>query len=104
MFYEPLNPAVLLISVSMFLIVKHTNPKVPAMVIKIRDFAGGLNYGIYLSHALVLYFLDDPFGLSYKFCMPIVSIPLTALICFFTSLALVWIINKVPFFGKWVAG
>jgi len=104
MFYEPLNPAVLLISVSMFLIVKNTYPKVPPVVIKIRDFAGGLNYGIYLSHALVLYFLDDPFGLSYKFCTPIVSIPFTAFVCFFISLILVWIISKVPFLGKWVAG
>ncbi|HEY4325308.1 MAG TPA: acyltransferase family protein [Mucilaginibacter sp.] len=103
MFYEPLNPAVLMLSASIFMIVKLTVPTVPPVIMRIRDFAGRYNYGIYLAHALVLYFLDDPFGISYKLGLPILSIPLTALICFVISLLLVWIINKIPF-GKWVSG
>jgi surface polysaccharide O-acyltransferase-like enzyme len=103
MFYEPVNPAVLLLSVSAFMLVKLTVPKVPPAVIRIRDFAGGYNYGIYLAHALVLYFLDDTFGISYKLCTPILSIPLTALVCFVLSLLLVWAVNKLPG-GKWVSG
>ncbi|HEY2583386.1 MAG TPA: acyltransferase family protein [Mucilaginibacter sp.] len=103
MFYEPLNPAVLTLSASVFMIAKLTVPKVPAVITRIRDFAGRYNYGIYLAHALVLYFLDDPFGISYKLGLPIFSIPLTALICFILSLLLVWIINKIPL-GKWVSG
>jgi surface polysaccharide O-acyltransferase-like enzyme len=104
MFYEPVNPAVLTLSASIFIIVKLTVPKVPSTITRIRDFAGQYNYGIYLSHALVLYFLDDPFGISYKLCKPIISIPVTALICFIISLLLVWVINKIPFAGKWISG
>jgi surface polysaccharide O-acyltransferase-like enzyme len=104
MFYEPVNPAVLMLSASIFIIVKLTVPKVPPVIIRIRDFAGKYNYGIYLGHALVLYFLDDPFGISYKLCTPIIAIPLTALICFIITLPLVWLINKIPFLGKWISG
>ncbi len=104
MFYEPVNPAVLMLSVSAFLIAKLSIPKVSPVVIRIRDFAGKYNYGIYLGHALVLYFLDDLFGISYKLCTPIIAIPLTALICFILTLLLVWIVNKIPFAGKWISG
>ncbi len=104
MFYEPVNPAVVMLSASIFIVVKLTVPKVPPIITRIRDFAGKYNYGIYLGHALVLYFLDDLFGISYKLCTPIIAIPLTALICFFISLLLVWMINKIPFIGKWVSG
>ncbi len=103
MFYEPVNPFVVLLSSSVLIFFKYTVPKVPAVLIRIRDFIGKYNYGIYLGHALVLYFLDDPFGISYKLCTPIISIPLTALMCFIITLILVWIISKIPF-GKWVSG
>jgi len=102
-FYEPVNPAVVILSASIFIVVKLTLPKVPPIVTRIRDFAGRYNYGIYLGHALVLYFLDDLFGISYKLCTPIIAIPLTALICFLITLLLVFIINKIPF-GKWISG
>jgi len=104
MFYEPVSLPVLMLSASMFMIVKLTVPKVPPVIIRIRDFVGRYNYGIYLSHALVLYFLDEPFGISYKLCAPIISIPVTALICFIVSLGLVWLINKISFIGKWISG
>jgi surface polysaccharide O-acyltransferase-like enzyme len=103
MFYEPVNPAVLMLSASIFIVFKLTVPKVSPIITRIRDFAEKYNYGIYLGHAVVLYFLDDLFGISYKLCTPIVSIPLTALICFTITLLLVWVINKLPF-GKWVSG
>jgi surface polysaccharide O-acyltransferase-like enzyme len=104
MFYEPVNPAVLMISISSFLLVKLTVPKVSSSIIRARDFAGRYNYGIYLAHALILYFLDDWFGISYKLCTPIISIPLTAFICFFLALLLVWLVNKLPWAGKWISG
>jgi surface polysaccharide O-acyltransferase-like enzyme len=85
------------------MIAKLTVVKVSPMVTRIRDFAGKYNYGIYLSHALVLYFLEDPFGINYKLCVPIVSIPFTALACFILSLLLIWLITKIPF-GKWISG
>jgi len=104
MLYEPVNPAIVTLSASMFMIFKLSAPKFSPVITRIRDFAGSYNYGIYLAHALVLYFLDDPFGISYKLCTPIISIPLTALICFILSLLLVWVISKIPFAGKWVSG
>jgi surface polysaccharide O-acyltransferase-like enzyme len=105
MFYEPVNPAVVMLASSIFLVVRYTYvTNVPPVVIRIRDFVGRYNYGIYLAHALVLYFLDDPLGISYKLCTPIVSIPLTALVCFAISLLLVWMVNKIPFIGKWISG
>jgi surface polysaccharide O-acyltransferase-like enzyme len=102
-FYEPVNPAVLMLSASLFILMRFALPKVHPAIIRIRDFAGRFNYGIYLSHALVLYFLDDLFGISYKLCTPIIAIPLTALLCFALSLLLVWAVNKLPF-GKLVSG
>jgi surface polysaccharide O-acyltransferase-like enzyme len=127
MFYEPVNPAIVALSASIFIFFKYSMPKVSPVIIRIRDFAGKYNYGIYLAHALVLYFLDDPFdfcgkyfepifnylfknnipydfSISYKLCTPIVSIPLTALAAFGISLLLVWLVNKIPLVGKWISG
>jgi surface polysaccharide O-acyltransferase-like enzyme len=104
MFYEPVSPAVVMVAASVFMMVKLTVFKMQPLIIRIRDFAGGYNYGIYLGHALVLYFLDDLFGISYKLCAPVIAIPLTALICFVITLLLVWVVNKIPFIGKWISG
>ncbi len=104
MLYEPVNPAVVMLSSSAFIFFKLTVPKVSPRVIRWRDFAGKYNYGLYLGHALVLYFLEDPLGISSTFCAPIIAIPLRALICFLITLLLVWIINKIPFIGKWISG
>jgi surface polysaccharide O-acyltransferase-like enzyme len=104
MFFEPVSPAIVLLAASVFLIFKLSAPKLSPVIIRIRDFAGGFNYGIYLAHALVLYFLEDPFGISYKLCTPIISIPLTALICFIVTLPLVWLVNKIPLVGRWISG
>jgi surface polysaccharide O-acyltransferase-like enzyme len=103
MLYEPVNPAILMLATSIFIWFKLTVPKVSPVIISIRDFAGNYNYGIYLGHALVLYFLDDPLGISYKMGQPFLSIPATAFVCLMITLPLVWIINKIPF-GKWVSG
>ncbi|MCR8557053.1 acyltransferase family protein [Mucilaginibacter sp. BJC16-A38] len=104
MFFEPVSPAIVLLASSVFMIFKLSAPKLSPVIIRIRDFAGGYNYGIYLAHALVLYLLEDPLGIYYKLCVPIVAIPLTALICFVVTLLLVWLVNKIPFAGKWISG
>jgi len=104
MLYEPVSPAVVALAASVFIIAKLTIVQMSPAVIRIRDFVGKYNYGIYLAHALVLYFLDDLAGISYKLCTPIVSIPLTALICLLITLPLVWGINKLPWTGKWISG
>ena len=104
MFFEPVSPLVVLLAASAFMIFKLSSPKLSPVVIRIRNFAGGFNYGIYLAHALVLYLLEDLLGISYKLCTPLVSIPFTALICLIISLVLVWAVNKLPFAGKWISG
>jgi surface polysaccharide O-acyltransferase-like enzyme len=104
MFYEPVNPLIVMSSASIFIIARLTALKLSPFITRIRDFAGSYNYGIYLGHALILYLLDDQLCISYKLCTPIVAIPLTALICFLITLLMVWLVNKLPFAGKWISG
>ncbi|MGF7080100.1 acyltransferase [Mucilaginibacter sp. UYCu711] len=102
--YEPLGPAIVLLASSVFLLGRFTKLQLPPILLKAKNFACEYNFGIYLSHALVLYFLDDPFGISFKLCTPIISIPVTAIICFILSLLVVWLLSKLPVIGKWLAG
>lgn len=100
--YEPLSPAILIISISVFIMGRVIIPKVPAVFTQVRDFAGNYAYGIYLAHALVLTLLDS-FDINFKWFNPIFSIPLTAFICLVLTLLSVYIINKLPF-GKYISG
>lgn len=102
--YEPLGPAIVLLASSVFLLGRFTTLQLPPVLLKAKNFACEYNFGIYLSHALIIYFLDDPLGISFKLGMPIISIPVTAIICFILSLVLVWLLSKVPVVGKWLAG
>lgn len=104
MLYEPVNPVVVLLSSSLFLLARLTTVKTSPAFNRVRNFADKYTYGLYLAHPLILYFLDDPFGISYQFAAPVISIPVTALIAFIISLALVWLINKIPVIGKWISG
>lgn len=101
--YEPLSPPIVIISASIFMMARLAKPVLSPFVIKVRDFAGTYSYGVYLSHALVLLLLDQA-GLNFKLFMPLLSIPLTALVCFSLSLLLVYLVNKLPFLGKWISG
>ncbi len=103
MFYEPVSPAVLLLSASAFMIFRLSKFSVSNTLRKTIDFIGNYTYGIYLGHALVLYFLDDLLGISYQLWLPVISIPLTALLCFLITFMLVWVISKIPY-GKYIAG
>lgn len=104
--YEPLSWPIVILSLAMFLLMRFTQPKVPAVFITIRDFVGKYNYGIYLAHALILTLLDDDelANLSYKTFNPLFSIPVTALVCFVLSLLLVYLVNKIPLVGKYISG
>ncbi|MDB5157092.1 MAG: hypothetical protein JWR50_1799 [Mucilaginibacter sp.] len=102
--YEPVGPTIVLLSSCVFLLGRFTKVQLPAFIVKAKNFACEYNFGIYLSHALILYFLDEPFGISFKLCTPLISIPVTAIICFMLSLLLVWLLSKIPFAGKWLAG
>ncbi len=101
--YEPLGPFIVLFSSGIFLLARVMAFKVPEILVKVRDLAGGLSLGIYLCHALFLTLLDDQ-GISYKLCNPIFSIPITALVCFLLSFLLIFLISKIPFIGKYIGG
>ncbi|WP_214071733.1 acyltransferase family protein [Mucilaginibacter sp. dw_454] len=102
--YEPLGPIIVLLATSVFLLGRFTKLQLPLILLKFKNFACAYNYGIYLSHALILYFLDDPFGINFKLGVPVLGIPVTAIICFLISLLLVWLLSKLPWVGKWLAG
>lgn len=118
MFYEPLGPFVAILSAATFLGFKNSHWTLPNWLIRLRDFSGTYSYGMYLGHALVLYFLaeigsllndvfpnvDDNFAINYTLCAPIISIPVTTLVCFAITLPLIWAINKIPVVGKWISG
>ncbi len=106
--YEPLSWPVVILSSAIFILMRFVKIKAASIFISLRDFTGKYNYGIYLAHALILTLLDDPdltgFSLSYKSFNPYFSIPLTALVCFMLSLLLVYLVNKLPFAGKYISG
>jgi len=101
--YEPLGPFIVLYSSGIFLLARVTVFKLPQSLVKIRDLAGGLSLGIYLCHALFLTLLDN-WGISYKLCTPIFSIPTAALICFVLSFTLIFLLSKLPVIGKYITG
>jgi surface polysaccharide O-acyltransferase-like enzyme len=101
--YEPLSPPILLMASCVFMLGRLWVPKVPAFFITMRDFAGKYNYGVYLSHAIILTLLNDLLDINYRIFNPWVSIPCIALVCFVLSLLLVYLISKIPF-GKYVSG
>jgi surface polysaccharide O-acyltransferase-like enzyme len=100
--YEPISPTIVLLSASVFMLARVGMRKISPKIKRARDFVCSYTFGIYLSHALILMLLDDLLSINYKFCTPLISIPLTALICFILSLLLVYVISKLPF-GKWVS-
>ena len=102
LFYEPISPAIVLLSSAVFMLGRLTLIKWPPPLKKARDFICSYTFGIYLSHALILALIDDLLGINYKLCTPAVSIPLTAFICYILSLLLVYIISNLPL-GKWVS-
>jgi surface polysaccharide O-acyltransferase-like enzyme len=105
LFYEPISPMIVLLSGSIFMVFKTSTVKLSPKIKTIVNFAGGYTYGIYLSHALILTIIGDPdyhLNIDYTLCTPIISIPLTALICYSLSLLLVWLLSKLPF-SKWIA-
>lgn len=104
LFYEPLGPFIVCLSASIFLFFRYSSWVLPGFINQLRDFTGQYAYGVYLCHALFLYLLDLLFNISYKLCIPIVSIPLTTLVCLILSVLLTWLLNKIPVIGKYIGG
>jgi surface polysaccharide O-acyltransferase-like enzyme len=101
--YEPLGPFIILFASGIFLLARVTVFKISETLVKVRDLIGGLSLGVYLCHALFLTLLDGQ-GVNYRLCTPILSVPITAFVCFLLSFLLIFIFSKIPFIGKYIAG
>ena len=102
--YEPLGPFIVLFSSGLFLLARMTLFSLPKSLKKARDLVGGFSLGIYLCHAMFLSLMHDNWDIDYQIFNPVLSIPLIASGCFVLSFLLVFIISKVPFVGKYIAG
>lgn len=92
--YEFLAPNVVLMTVSVFVFAKHWT--FFNQNFKVLQIISQYSFGIYLIHIFILWFLER-FGISYNFINPYVGIPVTAILCLFISLSILWIMAKIPF-------
>ena len=101
-YYSYLTPNVLLMTASIFVLMKNANINLSGVLKKIRDLIDKYSYGIYLSHILVLNYLIM-YGVDWDLIHPLIGIPLTAIITLIVSVAIVYLIRKIPF-GKYISG
>jgi len=101
-YYSYLTPNVLLMTASIFVLMKNANINLPGVLKKIRDLIDKYSYGIYLSHILVLNYLIM-YGVDWDLIHPLIGIPLTAIITLIISVAIVYLIRKITF-GKYISG
>lgn len=62
---------------------------------------GKWSFGIYLVHAFFLEYFEKV-GFPHFFCHPIVSVPVTSIVCFSASLATVFFLSKIPVINKYI--
>ncbi|WP_417888211.1 acyltransferase [Zunongwangia sp.] len=100
-FYGYLTPNVLLSSIGIFLILK--NLKIKSNKIKrVILFISNESFGIYLVHVLTLTLLSKV-GINWQFTNPIMSIPITTLICILISTLIIYLIRKIKY-GNYISG
>lgn len=100
-FYDFLGLNVVIISISIFMFFrasKFLNRYNSWIFKQINKFS----FGIYLVHALILWFIDK-LGFNALFIHPLLGIPLTTILCVCISLIIVKGINKIPF-GNYISG
>ena len=103
LFYGYLMPNVLLATIGIFLFIKSckiTNK----LFLKIINFLDKYSYGIYLIHVLVLSYLATPLGISAYSIHPLFGIPITTILCVGVSAGIIYVVNKIPFIGKYISG
>ena len=100
-FYGYLTPNVLLSSIGVFLILKNSTIKNKAIKNLIL-FLSNQSFGIYLVHILVLTLLNK-IGINWQFLNPIISIPITSIICLIISSLIIYLIRKVKY-GNYISG
>lgn len=102
LYYSYLTPNVLLMTASIFVLMKNANINLSGVLKKPRDLIDKHSYGIYLSHILVLNYLIM-YGVDWDLIHPLIGIPLTTIITLIVSVAIVYLIRKIPF-GKYISG
>lgn len=100
-FYEYLTPNVLFMSIAVFVFGKHLIIK-NVLLLKIIDLINKYSYGIFLIHILILILLRK-INIYWNLLHPCFSIPLIVIICLTISLAIIYLINKLPY-GKYISG
>ena len=101
-YYSYLTPNVLLMTASIFVLMKNANINLSRELKNTRDLIDKHSYGIYLSHILVLNYLVM-YGVDWDLIHPLIGIPLTTIITLIVSIAIVYLIRKIPF-GKYISG
>lgn len=97
-FYIYSSPFVVIGAISSFVLLRALMTRLFQNSEKVKNFlanAGKLNFGIYLVHVLVMFWLDLN-GMDYRFANPWIAIPITALAIFVLSAALVYVMQKIP--------
>ncbi|WP_413668270.1 acyltransferase [Mucilaginibacter sp. Mucisp86] len=101
-FYEPISPFIAILSSSAFLMARFIKVNLNPVVNNIISNIGKYTLGLYLSHALILNFLELN-DITYKIFNPVFSIPLVALLTFSLSSLVIFVMSKLPLL-KHVAG
>lgn len=100
--YSNLLPNVLMMATAVFVFCQYhfQDGQLSTQWQKRIGLFGRWSFGIYLVHAFFLENLHRV-GLPHFFSHPIVSIPITTLVVFFASLAVVSIMDKIPILNKY---
>ncbi|ALV21583.1 acyltransferase [Carnobacterium antarcticum] len=101
--YEYLTPNVLFASLAVFLLVKEMcqhrsfSERTQKWILEFSTYS----FGIYLIHVLILFLLWK-WGLNTLVVIPIVSVPLIALVVFFISYGCIKLMGKIPFLKRFI--
>ncbi|GEL11987.1 Surface polysaccharide O-acyltransferase, integral membrane enzyme [Flavobacterium glycines] len=100
-FYDYLSPNVIIEAIGVFLFFKSYSFQKTKLQLVVNTVSKH-SYGIYLSHVLMLSFLDS-LDLNYSITNPIIAIPLISILCIIMSLIVTFLINKIPY-GHLISG
>lgn len=104
-YYEYISINIVFASIFLFLLFKNIHIKNPHLTKLIQAF-DKYSYGIYLAHLIVLRVIFY-YWLSWSEPMPystLIGIPLVTIIILCGSFILVYLVNKIPFIGKYISG
>ena len=101
-YYSYLIPNVLLMATSVYVLLKNVDIRLNGVLKSARNIIDKHSYGIYLSHIFVLNYLIM-YGIDWDLIHPLIGIPLTTIITLILSVAIVYLISKIPL-GKYISG